>query len=132
MGMFDYYRPTESLACPVCGGPLREWQGKDGPCASFVWEQGVAAPITQYADDAIRLSEADLAHWRLPHTFSISSDDCRCPYPVEAHGETQEGIWSITRLITGQPIHQYPHETRAEFKARQRWLRGNNNRIPPS
>jgi hypothetical protein len=28
--MFDYYQPHSALACPMCGKPLGEWQGKEG------------------------------------------------------------------------------------------------------
>jgi len=54
MGMLDWYRPVPDLACPVCGTPLREWQGKEGPCGLFVWQQGEIAPIDQVVDEECR------------------------------------------------------------------------------
>ena len=27
------------------------WQGKDGPCALFVWEQGQSAPVEQLVEE---------------------------------------------------------------------------------
>ena len=47
MGMFDWYEPSGALSCPVCSAELSEWQGKDGPCALFVWQQGFAVPVDQ-------------------------------------------------------------------------------------
>ncbi len=32
MGMFDHVIGIPQLQCPKCGGPLGEWQSKDGPC----------------------------------------------------------------------------------------------------
>jgi hypothetical protein len=49
--MFDYYEPVPVLTCPKCGAELREWQGKDGPCALFVWRQHEPNPVGQRAYD---------------------------------------------------------------------------------
>lgn len=51
MGMLDYYQPRPDLSCPVCDASNLEWQGKDGPCALFLWEQGHAAPINQLIEE---------------------------------------------------------------------------------
>jgi hypothetical protein len=124
MGMFDRYRPSELLACPVCGTPLQQWQGKDGPCGLFVWQQGHTAPIAQEADDDSRLSDDALVVWRLPESFTIYSYDCSCPFPVEAIGMTSYGTWATTELVTAANAQQRSSETRAQFKARLRWLQG--------
>jgi hypothetical protein len=50
MGMFDWYKPTGEIECPVCGVVLIEWQGKDGPNALFVWSEGEGSPVDQPID----------------------------------------------------------------------------------
>jgi hypothetical protein len=101
MGMFDYYEPVPSLSCPVCGHALTEWQGKSGPCGLFIWRQGYTAPIGQSVDDEVKLSSEELSQWRLPAEFDLYSYDCPCPFPVDAIGRTQDGVWMVTEL---QPI----------------------------
>ena len=49
MGMFDTYKPAKGHKCPVCDEELLEWQGKDGPCALFVWSEGVPGAFHQEA-----------------------------------------------------------------------------------
>ena len=118
MGMFDWYEPDPPLACPVCGQALSEWQGKDGPCALFVWRQGYAAPLRQCVDAEIRLSDDELKHWCLPAEFWIGSSDCACPFEVVAIGRTEHGIWTSTDLITAENARQLSHERRGDFKVR--------------
>ena len=126
MGMFDYYQPVPELKCSVCDGVLTGWQGKDGPCALFVWQQGFAAPTDQNVRDKCRSSDSQIANARLPVEFYISSDDCGCSRFVEAIGRTINGIWMTTELVTVGNTNQGPHETRDEYKARLAWLRGLN------
>ena len=122
MSMVDYYEPEPSLACPVCGQALFEWQGTDGPCALFVWRQGYAAPVDQRVDSEIRLSDEELKRWCLPAEFWIGSSDCTCPFEVVAIGRTAHGFWTSTELITAQNARQLPHKRRSEFKAYLAWL----------
>ena len=124
MGMFDYYQPTETLLCPVCHSLLQEWQGTDGPCALFVWHQGLKAPVEQRVDEEVRLPPAALVRWRLPDTFSITSDKCACAFSVTAIGRTEDDVWTTTHVITAETARQASSETRAQFKARLRWLQG--------
>ena len=99
MGMFDLYKPAPPLSCPSCGGPLRQWQGKDGPCALFVWAQGVKAPIDQPIDEDLRFPAEERAAWRLPGTFRISSS-CRCGTKVHAEGRCQGDVWTHTIVLS--------------------------------
>ena len=124
MGMFDYYLPAVDINCPICGTPLKEWQGKDGACALFVWQEGNLAPIEQQVDDEVKLAPSDREHFRLPEQFLIYSYDCNCPFPVEAICRTRNGTWRETRLITADNAVQKHEETRAHFKSRLHWLQG--------
>lgn len=124
MGMFDYYKPVPDLRCPICDGPLTEWQGKDGSCALFVWRQGFAAPTDQNVDDECRSDEEQITRARLPAGFYISSDDCGCSRFIEAIGQTSDGVWVTTTLVTAENTVQGPDENRNEYKARLAWLRG--------
>lgn len=124
MGWFGWYAPADRLNCPVCGEPLLEWQGHEGPCARLVWRQFTAAPVDQRVDPELRPLPWPQPHWLLPTRFSIQSHDCGCPYPVEAFGHTESGVWWRTELVTLAKARQRKHETRAEWAARRRWLAG--------
>jgi hypothetical protein len=97
MGMFDSYIPVPDLPCPGCGKALREWQGKDGPCALFVWRQGTKSPVDQTADDDAKLPPDRLALWRLPSRFVIYCY-CACGRRSDAEGKCDAETWSGTRV----------------------------------
>ena len=97
MGMFDWYKPQPDVSCPVCRAVLREWQGKDGPCALFVWEQGMQSPVDQPVDDDARLPSEKLAVWRLPSSFRIYAY-CGCGERVEAEGRCRDETWRDTHV----------------------------------
>jgi hypothetical protein len=98
MGMFDWYRPTGVASCPACGEVLGDWQGTDGPCGLFVWEQGEMAPVDQLVDEEVRLEEADRRKCRLPGVFRLYAY-CRCGRRVDAEGGCDRGVWTSTRLM---------------------------------
>lgn len=99
MGLFDWYVVLASLACPRCGAPLQTWQGKDGPCALFVWQQGVRHPIAQEIDPEVACGEEDRSRFELPARFIIYSYDCPTHGRVEAIGRTADGVWDATTLV---------------------------------
>jgi hypothetical protein len=96
MSMFDWYQPVPQLSCPVCGRPLEEWQGKDGPCALFVWRQGVKHPIDQaIPDEEVRLDPEDWQRFTLPARFEIYTD-CPDHQLIEADCAGPDQVWSST------------------------------------
>ncbi len=97
--MFDWYEPQPALSCPECGAPLVQWQGKEGPRGSFVWRQGVTAPVDQRADEGVRLPEDRRRTFRLPGTFCFYSYDCAEHRPIDARGTCVEGTWHRTELL---------------------------------
>ena len=97
MSLFDYYRPASSQRCPVCGRPLTNWQGKDGPNGLLVWAEKSASPIDQLVtDDEARLDQRDREQLRLPARFMIYSHDCPEHQPIRADGAAPEGVWMET------------------------------------
>lgn len=123
MSLFDWYEPEPPLSCPVCGAALPEWQGTNGPCLLFVWRQGLIAPVEHRGDgEDFQVYDADLKRWKLPEEFVIVSHDCPCPYPVQAIGHTEQGVWARTVLVTAENARQEKHERKNEFKARLKWL----------
>ena len=100
MSMFDTYRPACRKACPVCGAQLENWQGKDGPCALFVWAEGSRNPVDQeIEDETVRWPADDIGRFRLPDEFTIYSYDCPTHQPIEAECSCVEGIWSKTQVL---------------------------------
>lgn len=98
MGMFDNYEPAEPIPCPVCGTPLDEWQGKDGPNDLVTWRQGSAAPVAGLGGTL----DVDYDDERLPETFTIHSwcKTCSPRRPlVDAYCRCVDGVWSSTELI---------------------------------
>ncbi len=113
MGMFDYYEPQPAVQCEYCGHAIREWQGKDGPNALFVWRQGFAAPIEQKVDEECKLLPQDLAKQRLPLKFSMMPSFVNCrDCPREAIGDNVDGVWSHTDVLkTGLVWERQPSES---------------------
>jgi hypothetical protein len=118
MGMFDHYRPKPDIGCPICGASGLEWQGKDGPCALFVWEQGQAAPVDQLVPMECAISHKERAKVRLPIRFEIYAK-CQCPTFLNAVGVTERGVWIRTELLTAANALAYPHESGRQFRKRQ-------------
>jgi hypothetical protein len=97
--MFDWYVPDPKVLCPACGTPVVEWQGKDGPNASFVWQQQCAAPVSQRADEDCRLSDEQLQQRRLPKEFIIyPTEPCCRGCPTHAIGRTTHDVWAHLEL----------------------------------
>ena len=95
--MFDYYLP-EIEQCPLCGHPLSEWQGKDGPNALFEWRQGIRHPTHQHVEDEVKISEVERNNLTLPEKFQIYSHDCPEHSPIVATGVCSHGVWLSTVL----------------------------------
>ncbi len=98
MAMFDYYQPSTQLLCPTCGAELKRWQGKDGPSALFVWQQGIASPIDQLVDEDLRCALEVRAEFRLPASFTIYSYSCVKHPNVVARCKCVAGVWTETAL----------------------------------
>ena len=99
MSLFDWYRPQGQLRCPIDGHPLKEWQGKDGPCSLFVWQEGGKHPVDQLIDDEeVRSHPAEWNRFVLPPVFQIYSYDCPRHKPVEARCSTHDDIWDVTAV----------------------------------
>lgn len=117
MGMFDHYRPKPDIGCSVCGVSELEWQGKDGPCALFVWEQGHAAPVDQLVSEDCAILPQKRAKVRLPRRFEIYAK-CQCPTFLRAVGSTEHGVWMRTELLSPINAVAYPDESEREFRKR--------------
>jgi hypothetical protein len=113
MGMFDYYAPAGTLQCPIDNYPLVDWQGKEGPCALFLWREGVAAPSHERITEESRLSDTQLQEIRLPPIFTIYSYDCPVHSPLTATCTSVEGVWSTTK------VHKLGVYTRDDDELRQ-------------
>lgn len=98
MGMFDWFQPADEWLCPKCGELLSGWQGKEGPCFGFVWQQGMPAPVG-FALDGLEFMEppGDDDGTRLPLNFSIYTRDTNRHWVTLACRST-DGVWSEARL----------------------------------
>ena len=121
MGMFDYYHPRPAIICPLCGVTPIEWQGKDGPSALLIWEQGQSAPGGQRIDDDCKLAAHALLDFRLPARFEIHAN-CKCVTQLLAVGMTERGTWTRTELLSSANAVAYPHENEREFRKRMEAL----------
>ena len=128
--MFDYYIPDPPLACPVCGRPLGQWQGTDGPNLLLVWKQHEPAPVdVRVMEECYGYDKAAFLqrhHSALPQRFYFSTHGCRCDRPIHAIGRCISGLWSESELMTHRNAEPYPSESEREFRARvrdlERWL----------
>ena len=103
MGMFDWYKPVPNLECPVCKVALDCWQGKDGACALFIWQQGTAFPISQEADDC-NVDETDKLKFRLPETFRIYTNCEKHWIEAECKCENETWIETVIKKIEDYPV----------------------------
>jgi hypothetical protein len=90
--MFDYYEPVPAPVCPWCDAPFKEWQGKDGPNALFVWRQGDSNPIDQPVVEESRIGPSEYLRYRLPDLFRIT-DWCVNAHQTEGIGRSADGAW---------------------------------------
>ncbi len=85
MGMFDHYIPVPDLSCAGCGGPLSDWQGKDGPCQLLIWTQMQPRPARDdIPSQEIRLPDGELA---------IYTQCATCGSWADADCVVVNGIW---------------------------------------
>ena len=99
MGMRDWYRPNPAQKCPFCGSELRGWQGKDGPGLLLVWEQYMKAPVDQMMPEDEKLGDEARSSLRLPETFMIYTQNCRCDRIIYAACRCTEGVWVQLELL---------------------------------
>lgn len=106
MGMLDWFVPAGHLRCPIDGHPLETWQGKDGPCALLVRQEGVSHPVEHRVDAEVRWTTDELADSKalaLPHSFIIYTYDCPRHQPVKARCLTRDGAWISTDILWPDP-----------------------------
>jgi len=132
MGMFDSYIADPPLACPACGEQLDGWQGKDGPCLLFHWQQGHRFPVAtdwpgrdiQDQDTEGCLKSSDL----LPSQFLIYTDGCSCDRIIRAFGKCVASVWTEADLETHLTASPETTESDHEFQKRvadlQKWVTG--------
>jgi hypothetical protein len=96
MGMFDTFIAEPPLRCRSCGSAVSDFQGKDGPCALFVWKQGVAGPVQQTVDEEYAVSDAERATFRLPDEFEFHADCPRCHAWITGTGYCSSHVWTST------------------------------------
>ena len=110
MGFFDYYKPVPSLNCPICKNVLDDWQGYEGTCGLFVWQQQLAYPVSQEAGEC-NIDEADRKTFRLPEKFAIFGYCENCSdYRIIASCKTEDGIWNETLITKTEKIPKLPRK----------------------
>ena len=111
MGMFDYYEPVPPIACANCGELLRNWQGKQGPCALLVWRQGHTKPVGgPAAEPGEEPTATRPQRFTLPESFEFYAF-CECNHQTLACGTTEAGVWSrseIVRTLDLARLRRYP------------------------
>jgi len=100
MGAFDRYEPSFALACPICKHPLRQWQGKEGPCEQLLWVEGERSP--RHVNDEMPRDSAR-RQFQLPESFSISSFDCPRHRRVDAGCRCESDTWVETSVRWPEP-----------------------------
>lgn len=117
MGMFDIYIPRPQILCPRCSQALSDWQGKNGPCALLVFEQGAFGATRQEIPDECKcLSAEQLRAFRLGEHFLIYTS-C-CGYWYEAECTSHEGRWNESKLTGSRGCI---HTTSRRQKKHDRW-----------
>jgi len=94
--MYDIYLPKGQLLCPICQKNLNVWQGKDGPCGLFIWQQGIEFAIDQLGDKEYNIGIEQRNKLNLPKLFEIYSYDCPDHNPIYASCKFENNIWTST------------------------------------
>jgi hypothetical protein len=95
----DHYEPKPPVKCPICGNPLGQWKGTDGPCKGLLWHENVAEPSLEL------LPKDDLATGYL--TLRLDGDvhfHTTCAHckdgalGIKAVGTVKNGVWTDTDI----------------------------------
>lgn len=98
-GMSDVYEPVPELTCPSCATPLRNWHGKEGPRAGFVFRQGETDAVGTELDGLPEHRKPYGDPVRLPAVFRIFSRDCPRHRPIYALCGSEVGAWTRTEVL---------------------------------
>jgi hypothetical protein len=125
--MFDYYIPVPPIHCPVCAEPLKDWQGKAGPCLLLTWKQGSRFPIKHELGDCVENDKEFLESCNLPQAFEFYTDGCNCKRSIRAYGFCEKGAWVRSEIVTHLNWRPGPqNNVRDEHKIKrelQKWLK---------
>jgi hypothetical protein len=129
----DHYHPSRGVSCFVCGKALCDWTGFDGPCLGLTFHQGRADPdLPEWAEEPALnggpILDPAVRRKRLPDHFVISSQSCGCPFPNRVQGQSREGVWMHSFLLTGGPEDRrwLGPERKEDFHRRMNWLEKRN------
>src|SRR5262245_10130439 len=78
MSLYDYFEPAPPIQCPICGNPMRGWQGEHlGFCCFFVWREGLEFPREHRVSEDCRVNDEQLKGVRLERgLIPISGAEC--------------------------------------------------------
>jgi hypothetical protein len=130
--MFDYYIPEPPLSCPVCGGQLQGWQGKDGGCILLYWKQGRRFPIkSDWPKESIENQANFLESFSLPEVFAFYAwGGCKCDRRIDAYGFCEHGVWVRSEIVTHlnfRPGNRTSlHDEHSIKNELQKWLESKN------
>ncbi len=115
MGIWDYYRPNETVKCPLCSGTVMGWTSKSAKVKNlFLYVETHKYPfrLPDYVF-SLRLEDfktaiANINIDQLPQVddiffeddFAIIGDCEQCGSEWNAKCETDSGVWINTILIT--------------------------------
>ncbi len=103
MGMWNYYRPKETIKCPLCDGVVSDWQGRTGQVNYFLYVEGCKHPFVvemPYTSSTPFESSPQVHDLVLPNEFFIFGECEQCQSMWDAKCYTEKEVWSKTVLIT--------------------------------
>lgn len=129
MTWFDYYKPSETIKCPVCGVALIDWSGFDGPCIFGTIVQGQpGVKLPEFADDPVEdggpIIDPSVANEAHPKVFEIESGSCKCEFPTRVRCFSEQGVWNKNEVITGSEEDRILKgaERKESYHRRMKWL----------
>lgn len=98
MGIYDTYIPKPPVKCPLCGEEVKDFQGKDGPCAMLEFTQGQEIPLDEFYFEYSGCEEGIV-----PDKFELHTFDSQRHW-IDAQGVIRDGKWAEVTEVTAKEM----------------------------
>jgi hypothetical protein len=99
----DFFLPDPEIVCPLCGQPIREWDGFGGPGAFLVYRQGQADPVERRLE-----SQVDAGAVHLVDGTITLFGSCKAQHSTMAEAVVEGGVWTTFAVVDVEAADPLP------------------------